>query len=171
MPFKIGVAPLRRTRYYLQQGTIRFRDCVKVFAVAYTQYPTAKSHQGVVDFVFWHWSQLQHNNPNVQLVRHHNLFPTALGRAFLADGREVMFDLEDKTREEIEVLLRTTLGRTKIVAQRERFERMLRNNQVLFGKNAKRECICAVQGQFPCTSVLQAPDYLKGKWRWNHNLI
>lgn len=30
MPFKIGAVPLRRTRLYLQQGTIRFRDCVKV---------------------------------------------------------------------------------------------------------------------------------------------
>lgn len=90
---------------------------------------------------------------------------------FIEDGREVLFDLENKTREEIEEIVRTTLGKTKTVARRERYERMLRTDQALFGKNCARECICAVQGQVPCTSVLEAPDYMKGKWRWNHNLL
>lgn len=66
-------------------------------------------------------------------------------------------------------MFRTTLGKTKISLKQERLEKMLRTDQALFGKKCKRECICEVQGQHPCTSVLYAPDYMKGKWRWNHN--
>ncbi|VBB27396.1 unnamed protein product [Acanthocheilonema viteae] len=171
MSFKLGTVPLRRTYLYLQQGTIQFRDCVKIFAIGYKRFPRDdRRHKGVIDFVFWHWAQLQYSNPYVQLVRFTNISVVPFGKAFLDDGREVLFDLEDKTREEIEEMFRTTLGKTKVSLRQERLEKMLRTDQALFGKKCKRECICEVQGQHPCTSLLYAPDYMKGKWRWNHNI-
>ncbi|EFO28218.1 28S ribosomal protein S25 [Loa loa] len=171
MSFKLGTVPLRRTYLYLQQGTIQFRDLVKVFAIGYKQFPMNDiRHKGVIEYVFWHWAQLQYNNPYVQLVRFTNISVVPFAKAFLDDGREVLFDLEGKTREEIEEMFRTTLGRTKVSSRRERLEKMLRTDQALFGRRCKRECICEVQGQHPCTSLLYAPDYMKGKWRWNHNI-
>ncbi|VDK41291.1 unnamed protein product [Gongylonema pulchrum] len=112
---------------------------------------------------------MQYNNPYVQLVRHTNISILPFGKAFLDDGREVLFDLEGKSRKEIEEMLQTTLGKTKTLLKRERLEKMLRTDQALFGKKCKRECICEVQGQHPCTSLLYAPDYMKGDWRWNRN--
>lgn len=89
---------------------------------------------------------------------------------FVDDGREVLFDLEFKNREEIEEVLRVTLGETATSNRRKRLEKMFRSDQALFGKNCKRECLCEVQGQHPCTSLFMAPKYMRGSWRWNHNL-
>lgn len=88
---------------------------------------------------------------------------------FLDDGREVLFDLENKKKDEIVEMIQSTLGKTSLVKKREHLERMQDHNPADFGGDCKRHCLCEIQGQHPCTSLLIAPDYMKGKWRWNFN--
>jgi small subunit ribosomal protein S25 len=90
---------------------------------------------------------------------------------FLDDGREVMFDLENKSKDEIVDIIQGTLGKSKLVKQREFLESMQDQNPAEFGNDCKRHCMCEIQGQVPCTSLINAPRYMKGRWRWNHNLI
>ncbi|KAI6182065.1 28S ribosomal protein S25, mitochondrial [Aphelenchoides bicaudatus] len=87
------------------------------------------------------------------------------------DGREVMFDLENKNKDEIVDMIQGTLGKTALVNQREFLEKMQDQNPAEFGSNCKRQCMCEIQGQVPCTGLIEAPDYMKGKFRWNHNLL
>jgi small subunit ribosomal protein S25 len=125
---------------------------------------------GAREFVFWHWAQIQYKNPKLQLIKHNGLTITPFAMAFLNDGREVLFDLENKTKDEILDTIQGTLGKTPTVLRREYLEQMQAHNPAEFGSNCERQCMCEIQGQHPCTSLLIAPDYMKGKWRWNHNL-
>ncbi|VDN55692.1 unnamed protein product [Dracunculus medinensis] len=168
MPFMHGSMPLRRTYFYLNQGTIFFRDVVKVLAFGFHRRPTPEQ-KGARDFIFWHWAQLQFQNPKVQLVKYVDFTPIPFVQAFLDDGREVLFDLDGKSREEIIEILKGTLGKTNLVLRREKFERVIEKNPSSFGEDCSRQCICTVQGQYPCTGLLAAPDYLKGTWRWHKN--
>ncbi|CAI4225880.1 unnamed protein product [Auanema sp. JU1783] len=170
MPFMHGPMPLRRTFYYLKQGKIRFRDNVQVFSIGFNRIPE-EEQRGARDFVFWHWAQLQYHNPKVQLVKHVDTVITPFARAYLKDGREVLFDLESLSREDIEAQLANTLGKTEIVKKREELEQIVKLNPADFGSKCKRQCMCEVQGQHPCTGLLHAPKFMTGKWRWNHNLI
>lgn len=162
--------------------------------------------------MYWHWAQLQYNNPEVQLVKFvdRTLVPFAL--AFLGlflctkylqvqedlncqkyskalhvaqeddmslfllyvmygvadDGREILFDLENKTREEIVDSINKTVGKTELVLKRERLEKVQEKNPASFGSNYVRHCMCEVQGQHPCPTLCEIPDYLRGNYRWNH---
>lgn len=82
-----------------------------------------------------------------------------------------MFDLENKNKDEIVALIGSTLGKTELVKKREFLERMQDHNPAEFGGECARHCMCEVQGQIPCTSLLPAPDFMKGKQRWNHKLL
>ncbi|CAJ0584873.1 unnamed protein product, partial [Mesorhabditis spiculigera] len=144
MPFMHGAVPLRRTYYFLQQGKIFFRENVSVFAMSFHLRPKPEQ-KGVRDFIFWHWAQLQFNNPKVQLVKHRELeIITPFARAYLDDGREVLFDLEGMGREEIEQQIIQTLGKTEIVRKRESLEAIAKVNPADFGTNCERQCICEV---------------------------
>uniref|UniRef100_A0A914D2W6 Small ribosomal subunit protein mS25 n=1 Tax=Acrobeloides nanus TaxID=290746 RepID=A0A914D2W6_9BILA len=165
MPFMRGVMPIRRTFFYLEQGRVVFRDDVKVFCLGYHQRP--EPHQkGAKEFIFWHWAQLQFRNPYIQLVKLKNFTVTPFAMAFLKDGREVLFDLEGKSKDEIVDMFNGTLGKTKLCLQREALES--KYSVAGFGDNHPRQCICEIQGQQPCTSLVKAPDYMCGRWRWNH---
>ncbi|MFH4977492.1 hypothetical protein AB6A40_004201 [Gnathostoma spinigerum] len=170
MPFMHGPMPLRRTYYYLRQGKIMFRHNVKVFMMNYHLKPS-EQQRGAADFVFWHWAQLQYKNPTVQLVRRADFTPTPFAQAFLEDGREVLFDFEGTSRDDIVEVLQKTLGKSDLVLKRERLEKILLENPASFGSDCARQCACELQGQHPCTSLLLAPECLRGKWRWNHNLL
>ncbi|GMT24162.1 hypothetical protein PFISCL1PPCAC_15459 [Pristionchus fissidentatus] len=170
MPFMHGTMPLRRTFFYLQQGKIKLRDNVTVFSMGYHRKGEG-SQSGAREFVFWHWAQLQYHNPNVQLVKDVDKVITPYAKAFLKDGREVLFDLEGLNKEDIERELIQTLGKTELVLKRESLERMAELNPASFGTQCERQCMCEVQGQHPCTALLHAPEVMTGKWRWNHNLI
>ncbi|KAI6234412.1 28S ribosomal protein S25, mitochondrial [Aphelenchoides fujianensis] len=170
MPFKYGAMPLRRTLYYLEQGKITLRSDVAVLLLGFHRRPQPQQ-KGAFDFVFWHFAQLQYKNPHLQLIKKSDVSITPFAQAFLENGREVLFDLEDKSREEIVDVLQGTLGKTALVKRREFLERMQDHNPAEFGETCSRHCICEVQGQRCCTGLLQAPDYLRGRTRWNHNLI
>lgn len=55
------------------------------------------------------------------------------------DGREVLFDLEGMTREEIESRIATTLGKTELVAKREELMQIAKLNPADFGSKCKRQ--------------------------------
>uniref|UniRef100_A0A0N5CHD5 Small ribosomal subunit protein mS25 n=1 Tax=Strongyloides papillosus TaxID=174720 RepID=A0A0N5CHD5_STREA len=170
MPFMYGKMPLRRTAFYLDQGKITFRNNVKVLILGYHKKPKPEQ-SGTRHFVFWHWAQLQYKNPSVQLVKIPDLVITPFAKAYLDDGREVLFDLEGMNKEEIVDVIAKTLGKSKITRQIEALEKFHSSNPANFGSRYKRQCICEMQGQQPCTSVIEAPEHHKGKWRWNHNLL
>ncbi|KAF7636176.1 L51_S25_CI-B8 domain-containing protein [Meloidogyne graminicola] len=45
---------------------------------------------------------------------------------------------------------------------------MLKSHPSDFGENCQRHCICEVQGQHPCTSLIYAPKHVSESWRWDH---
>jgi hypothetical protein len=57
---------------------------------------------------------------------------------FLGDGREVPFDLEWKTQDEIINMLQSTLGNTPLVRKRDHLEKMLNDSPANFGSNCQR---------------------------------
>ncbi|KAI6203631.1 hypothetical protein M3Y94_00579400 [Aphelenchoides besseyi] len=170
MPFKIGQMPLRRTLYYLEQGKIILRNDVAVLLLGYHRKPEPQQ-VGLSEFIFWHYAQLQYKNPHLQLIKQPDVNITPFAQAYLKDGREVLFDLENKTRDEIVNLLQGTLGKTALVKHREFLESMQDHNPAEFGENCARHCMCEIQGQRCCTAVLPASEHMKGRWRWNHNLV
>uniref|UniRef100_A0A0K0FQ24 Small ribosomal subunit protein mS25 n=1 Tax=Strongyloides venezuelensis TaxID=75913 RepID=A0A0K0FQ24_STRVS len=170
MPFMHGAMPLRRTRFYLRQGKVIFRDNVAVLTMGYHKRPKPEQ-SGTRDFIFWHWAQLQFLNPKVQLVKLPDVVITPFAKAYLHDGREVLFDLEGMKKEEIVDVLSKTLGKSDTVFRREHLEEMQLHNPASFGSNCKRQCMCEMQGQQPCTGLIEAPEQYKGKWRWNHNIL
>ena len=44
------------------------------------------NHKGIQDFVFWNLGQVQHKNPNVQIVELKNMTPSPFITCFLEDG-------------------------------------------------------------------------------------
>ncbi|CAK5053572.1 unnamed protein product [Meloidogyne enterolobii] len=167
MPFMRGVMPLRRTYYYMEQGKIIFRNEVKIFTIAYHRMPN-EAQKGASDFVYWHWNQLLFKNPEIQFVRQDNISIAPFAIAFLGDGREVPFDLEWMTHQEIGDVLRKTLGKSTLVRKAEELEKMAKCHPADFGENCQRQCICEVQGQHPCTSLIYAPKHISESWRCDH---
>ena len=68
MPFKRGLAPIRRSLDYLKKGPIVFKERVKVMTVNYNEEhknspKNAKldQHKGARDFVFWNLQQVRYS--------------------------------------------------------------------------------------------------------------
>ncbi|CDW57948.1 L51 S25 CI-B8 domain containing protein [Trichuris trichiura] len=168
MPFLRGLMPIRRTLYYLEKGDIYLRNEVKILTVTFN--PEMGNSKGAREFVFWHWEQLQYKNPYVQLVKFRRSFPIPYIQAFLEDGSEVLMDLDNYTRQDVHDRLSRILGKTKNILEHERVTTAKAENPAYFGESYPRQCICEMQGQQPCPSVVPLPDYMRGKWRWNKNL-
>ncbi|KAI1713944.1 mitochondrial ribosomal protein l51 / s25 / CI-B8 domain-containing protein [Ditylenchus destructor] len=164
MPFMRGAMPLKRTLYYLQQGKIVFRDDVAICVIGYHRFPTKPELIGASEFVYWHYNQIQHKNPDVQLLKRENMSQVPYAMAILKDGREVVIDLDGKSKDECIEAIQSILGKTKLVQQYDMMKKSLKSNVVQFGAECQRQCICEVQGQRPCTNLLEAPDFMKARW-------
>ncbi|KAJ1369831.1 28S ribosomal protein S25, mitochondrial [Parelaphostrongylus tenuis] len=153
MPFMHGLMPLRRTFYYLFTGKDQVQGrCTSVrygFSSTAIKRRTARCSR----FRFWHWAQLQYKNPRVQLIKHVDTVITPFARAYLKDGREVLFDLEGMTREEIESRIARTLGKTELVEKREELMEIVKLNPADFGSKCKRQCMCEIQGTASMYSI------------------
>ncbi|CDW61237.1 hypothetical protein TTRE_0000968201 [Trichuris trichiura] len=79
-------------------------------------------------------------------------------------------DLDNYTRQDVHDRLSRILGKTKKILEHERVTTAKAENLAYFGESYPRQCICEMQGQQPCPSVVPLPDYMRGKWRWNKNL-
>ncbi|XP_054750777.1 small ribosomal subunit protein mS25-like [Lytechinus pictus] len=162
MPMK-GKFPLRRTIRYLEQGKIYLRDSVKILTINYNSF--GKESDGARDFVFYHLPQLQYKNPNVQMQTFKNITPSPFIRCFLNEGEEVLIDIEDKTKDDIEEHLNKVLGKSERVLATERKAMERSSNPANFGRTFARWCICEVPGQFPCPKLKPMPNEMKGKYR------
>lgn len=192
--FKKGLNPERRSTEYLEKGSIFLRKQVSVLtlsvppparvdknswrttdeakALAEVQRPGGrfKDTSEAASFLYWHWGQLQYQNPHVQLVAHHFKFPTAFFRAFLRDGSDILIDLEGHSRADIHARLKRVLGKTEAALRAEELEETKRQNPATFGSDAARHCACEIPGAFPCPSLLPCPKYMRAGWRYNQNL-
>jgi len=167
MPFLRGFMPIRNTKYWLEKSDINLREQVRILAFAFDQ--ENKEHEGAQEFEFWHWNQLQHRNPEVQLIRYDLKPPTPFIQAFLQNGQKVLIDIDGHNRGQIYERVKRVFGKTKMVIEQEKLEKEAIENVANFGYNSLRQCICEVQGQHPCPTMVDSPAYLKGRWRWNKN--
>ena len=78
-----GAMPLRRTFFYLEQGKVILRDDVSIFLLAYHGKPRPEQ-SGASEFIYWHWAQMQHKNPHVQLIKKKDFVVTPFAMAILS---------------------------------------------------------------------------------------
>ncbi|XP_048643118.1 28S ribosomal protein S25, mitochondrial isoform X1 [Marmota marmota marmota] len=111
MPMK-GRFPIRRTLQYLAQGTVVFKDSVKVMTVNYNTH--GELGEGARKFVFFNIPQIQYKNPWVQIMMFKNMTPTPFLRFYLDSGEQVLVDVETKTNKEIVEHVRKILGKSEV---------------------------------------------------------
>lgn len=101
-----GRAPIRRTLNYLNAGKLVLKDKIKIFSVAYNI--NGLNNTGAKEFVFWYLPQIQYKNPNVQVATLKNLTPSPFVKCYFEDGRKILVDVDNKSKEDIlEHLIRT----------------------------------------------------------------
>lgn len=64
------------------QGKIFLRDNVGVMIAGINE--NLPNQKGLNDFVYWHWAQMQFNNPDTHLVKIRNMSITPYVQAFLS---------------------------------------------------------------------------------------
>ena len=170
MPFVRGVAPIRRSLDYLKSGPIVFKERVKVLTVNYNDYEQYKTykkdhphHQGAKEFVFWTLPQLQYKNENLQIATFKNMTPSPFITCYLDDGKKVIFDIDNQTKDEIIQRLKKTLGKTEKTLAEEALALQKKDNPANFGYFTDRYCLCAESGQVPCPGFIRLPNSYRGK--------
>lgn len=108
-----GRAPIRRTMDYLKAGKLVLKDKIKIFSVAYNI--TGQNNTGAKEFVFWYLPQIQFKNPNVQVATLKNLTPSPFIKCYFDDGRKILVDVDNKSKEDILEHLIRTVGMSQSV--------------------------------------------------------
>ncbi|XP_014356605.2 probable 28S ribosomal protein S25, mitochondrial [Papilio machaon] len=162
MPFMKGRAPIRRTLNYLNAGKLVFKDKIRIFSVAYNIY--GQNNNGAKDFVFWYLPQIQYKNPDVQVVTMKNLTPSPFIKCYFEDGRRILVDVDNKSKEDILDHLLNTVGKSKEVLEAEATAAEKKDNPANFGVGCERACICEIYGQVPCPGVVPLPKSMRGKY-------
>ncbi|CAH2266479.1 probable 28S ribosomal protein S25, mitochondrial [Pararge aegeria] len=163
MPFMKGRAPIRRTLNYLNAGKLVFKDKIKIFSVGYNI--TGQNNTGAKEFVFWYLPQIQYKNPNVQVATLKNLTPSPFIKCYFEDGRQILVDIDNKSKEDILEHLLNTVGKSKEVLEAEAIAAEKKDNPANFGVGCERPCICEVYGQIPCPGVVPLPKVMRGKYK------
>ncbi|XP_049880893.1 probable 28S ribosomal protein S25, mitochondrial [Pectinophora gossypiella] len=163
MPFMKGRAPIRRTLNYLNAGRLVLKDKIKIFSVAYNIF--GQNNTGAKEFVFWFLPQIQYKNPNVQVATLKNLTPSPFIKCYFEDGRQILVDIDNKSKEEILEHLLNTVGKSKEVLEAEAIAAEKKDNPANFGIGCERPCICEVHGQVPCPGVIALPKFMRGKYK------
>ncbi|KOX71749.1 putative 28S ribosomal protein S25, mitochondrial [Melipona quadrifasciata] len=162
MPFMIGRAPIRRTLKYLNAGKIILKDEIQIFSINYNTHGV--HHKGAMDFVFWHLSQIQYKNPNVQIITFKNMTPTPFIKCYYENGNTMLIDVDSKSKEEILSHLQKVIGKSLEVQQKEREAKEKKDNPANFGVGCPRSCMCVIPGQVPCPSIVPLPYHMRGKY-------
>lgn len=163
MPFMIGRAPIRRTLNYLNAGNLVLKDKIKIFSVAYNIF--GRNNAGAKDFVFWYLPQIQYKNPDVQVATLKNLTPSPFIRCYLEDGKQILVDIDNKSKEEILEHLLQTVGKSKDVLEAAAIAAEKKDNPANFGVGCDRACMCEIYGQIPCSGVVTLPKIMRGKYK------
>ncbi|XP_069871726.1 small ribosomal subunit protein mS25 [Dipodomys merriami] len=164
MPMK-GRFPIRRTLQYLGQGSVVFKEAVKVMTVNYNT--QGERSEGARKFVFFNIPQIQYKNPWVQILMFKNMTPTPFLRFYLDSGEQVLVDVETKSNKEIMEHIRKILGKSEETLRQEELEKQQRSHPANFGppKYCLRKCMCQVEGQVPCPSLVPLPKEMTGKYK------
>ncbi|KAL4226179.1 28S ribosomal protein S25 [Mactra antiquata] len=160
MPFMKGIAPIRRTKQYLEAGKLIMKPEIRVMTLNFNVDQTSSS--GAYEFMKWHLPQLKFKNPALQIVKFKNMTPTPFMQIFFDNGEKVLVDLYGRSRVEIHDHLWNTFCLSE-EEQREREQRRL--NPANFGSHCNRWCICEVPGQVPCPGFQPLPKSMRGKYR------
>ncbi|XP_028028125.1 probable 28S ribosomal protein S25, mitochondrial [Bombyx mandarina] len=163
MPFMKGRAPIRRTLNYLNAGKLVLKDKIKIFSVAYNI--TGQNNVGTKEFCFWYLPQIQYKNPDVQIVTLKNLTPSPFIKCYLDDGRKILIDVDNKSKEDILEHLLHTVGKSKETLDLELLKAEKKDNPANFGVGCDRSCMCEVFGQVPCSGVVPLPKFMRGKYK------
>ncbi|XP_076657512.1 mitochondrial ribosomal protein S25 [Halictus rubicundus] len=164
MPFMIGRTPIRRTLGYLNAGRLTLLDQIQIFSINYNTH--GDHHKGTREFVFWNLPQIQYKNPNVQVITFKNLTPTPFIKCYYNDGKTMLIDVDNKSKEDIMEHLIKVVGKTYEVLKQESIKKQVKDNPGNFGYGCSRSCICVIPGQVPCPGVVPLPYHMRGKWRY-----
>ncbi|XP_078207866.1 small ribosomal subunit protein mS25 isoform X1 [Callithrix jacchus] len=126
-----------------------------------------RSAPGARKFVFFNIPQIQYKNPWVQIMMFKNMTPSPFLRFYLDSGEQVLVDVETKSNKEIMEHIRKILGKTEETLREEEEEKKQLSHPANFGprKYCLRECICEVEGQVPCPSLVPLPKEMTGKYK------
>ncbi|CAK9811397.1 Probable 28S ribosomal protein S25, mitochondrial [Anthophora quadrimaculata] len=163
MPFKIGKEPLRRSLKYLNAGKLVLKEGIQIFSINYNTH--GNHHKGTRDFIFWHLSQIQYKNPNVQVVTFKNMTPTPFIRCYYENGNSMLIDTDNKEKEDILFHLVKVIGKTREQLQQEADTLGKQSNSANFGVGCPRSCICVIPGQIPCPAIVPLPFHMRGKYK------
>lgn len=161
MPFMIGRQPIRRTLKYLEAGKLYLKNNIQVMSINYNTF--GEPHNGARQFVFWYLPQVQYKNPNVQIVTLKNITPTPFIRCYYDNGKEMLIDIDSKTREEILKHLISVVGKSQDELGKETMLKEKKANIANFGVGCSRSCMCVVPGQVPCPGLIPLPYCMRGK--------
>jgi len=160
MPFKKGIAPVRRTLDYLNAGMLKLKPHVKVFATNYNV--DQKSSVGAYEFIFWHYPQLGYHNRSVQILKLRNMTPTPCIQIIFRDGEKFVIDVFNRSRQEIHDHLLATFCLEHYQGIREKYRDF---NPANFGQHCRHWCICEYPGQVPCPGYTALPKHMTGKYK------
>ena len=128
--------------------------------------PWVKSHSGLREFYFWEMPRIAYQNPNLQIVRFLDTEPLPFIRCWLNDGKDVLFDCDNKDRRTILNQVVKTLGDKSAsrfnVEQQE--AAVTHINPATFGILRPRACMCDCPGQVPCPGLVSLPMGMRGKF-------
>lgn len=119
------------------------------------------------EFYFWNVPQIQYMNSHVQIVRFTDMTPNPFIRIWLDNGKDVLFDCDSQSKEDIMGRLVKTFGKTKEMLEYEAaldVKQTSEDNDAIFGVDRKRFCMCEVPGQCPCPGVVKLPKTLRRKF-------
>lgn len=117
---------------------------------------------GLREFYFWEMPRIQYQNPNLQIVRYLDKFPTPFIRFWLNDGSDLIIDCFNQGHQDILQRVIKVAGKSE---SRLKLEEQLRkavvgeDNPALFGHRRQRFCACEVPGQSPCPGVIRTPTF------------
>ncbi|XP_059622957.1 small ribosomal subunit protein mS25 [Phlebotomus argentipes] len=163
MPFMRGRAPVRRTMQYLTAGKLVFKKNVRIFSINYNTF--GHHHKGARDFVFWNLPQVQYKNPDVQVITFKNMTPSPFIRCYFEDGKDMIIDIDSKTRDEIDAHVIKVLGKSQEILREEARMAEKQDNPANFGYFCAKPCMCTIPGQVPCPGVVPLPYHMRGKFK------
>ncbi|XP_017885431.1 probable 28S ribosomal protein S25, mitochondrial [Ceratina calcarata] len=163
MPFMIGRSPIRRTVNYLNAGRLILKNEIQIFSVNYNTH--GDHHKGTRDFVFWHLSQVQYKNPNVQVITFKNMTPTPFITCYYDNGKRMLIDLDSRSKEDILHHLTKVVGKSSETLLQESITMKKKDNPANFGVGCLRSCMCLIPGQVPCPAIVPLPYHMRGKYR------
>lgn len=82
-----------------------------------------------------------------------------------ANGKEMLIDIDSKTKDEILEHLIKVVGKSADVLAAEAMVADKKDNPANFGIGCAHGCMCDIPGQLPCPGIVPLPNHMRGKFR------